>query len=149
MICFKPSQNRRAIICAALIAVFVSTGAHAASAEPIAGRWLTQDKDAIITIGACGSKICGRLAEFLVVPPEGENQRDVNNPDPAKRQRRLKGMAILTELAADKSQWRGRIYDPKSGKTYRSVVKRKNATTLEVKGCVGFLCQTQTWKKAP
>ena len=44
--------------------------------------------------------------------------------------------------------WRGAIYDPKRGKTYRSELKRRDANTLEVKGCIGPFCQTQVWTPA-
>nr|WP_245805975.1 DUF2147 domain-containing protein [Erythrobacter donghaensis] len=36
---------------------------------------------------------------------------------------------------------------PESGKSYRSVIRRKGANALEVKGCVGPFCQTQVGKK--
>ena len=43
--------------------------------------------------------------------------------------------------------WRGRIYDPKNGKSYRSIIRRKGPGVLEVKGCIGPFCQTQVWKR--
>ncbi|MBX7539478.1 DUF2147 domain-containing protein [Qipengyuania sphaerica] len=119
------------------------------AAQPVEGRWLTAERDAVITIGDCGKSVCGRISKFLVAPPQGADQRDVNNREPKLRSRKLLGMAILTGFSADGDQWRGQIYDPKSGKTYRSVIRRLNATTLEVKGCLGPFCQTQTWKRAP
>lgn len=119
-----------------------------AAAEPIEGRWLTVDKDAVIQIGACGGSTCGRIAQFLVPPPQGADQRDVNNKDKGLRGRKLLGMAILTGFAAKGAEWHGSIYDPKSGKTYRSVIRRKSANQLEVKGCLGPFCQTQLWTRA-
>ncbi|WP_324828651.1 DUF2147 domain-containing protein [Qipengyuania zhejiangensis] len=119
-----------------------------AAAEPVQGRWVTAEKDAVITIAPCGAKLCGRIAEFLVPPPQGLDQRDVNNRDPAKRMRKLLGMPVLTGFTQDSDQWRGEIYDPKSGKTYRSILRRKGSNVLEVKGCIGPFCQTQVWRKA-
>ncbi len=119
-----------------------------AAAEPVQGRWVTAEKDAVITIAPCGAKLCGRIAEFLVPPPQGLDQRDVNNRDPAKRTRKLLGMPVLTGFTQDSDQWRGEIYDPKSGKTYRSILRRKGSNVLEVKGCIGPFCQTQVWRKA-
>lgn len=115
---------------------------------PIEGRWVTAEKDAVITIGDCGRKLCGRISKFLVPPPQGADQRDVNNRNPDLRSRKLLGMPVLTGFVEEDDLWRGRIYDPKNGKTYRSVIRRINATTLEVKGCIGPFCQTQTWKRA-
>ena len=134
------------LIVAALAVAALSTAASAA--EPIAGRWVTEEGVAIITIGKCGSTTCGRISKFLVPPPDGPDQRDIYNPDPAKKTRRLMGLPLLTSFAEEKKQWRGRIYDPKSGKSYRSIVRRSGANTIEVKGCIAFFCQTQVWKKA-
>lgn len=119
-----------------------------AAADPITGRWITEEKDAVIQIGSCGASLCGKIAKFLVAPPQGVNQRDVNNSDPAKRSRKLLGMSVLTGFSEESDLWRGEIYDPKSGKSYRSVIRRKSANVLEVKGCVGPFCQTQIWRKA-
>ncbi|MEM6856920.1 MAG: DUF2147 domain-containing protein [Pseudomonadota bacterium] len=129
-------------------AAFLGIASAATAAEPIAGRWITAEGDAIITIAKCGSSTCGRISKFIVPPPDGPDQRDIYNPDPAKKKRRLQGLPILTGFAEDDDLWRGRIYDPKSGKSYRSVVRRTGANTLEVKGCISIFCQTQVWKKA-
>ncbi|WP_226699515.1 DUF2147 domain-containing protein [Qipengyuania gaetbuli] len=118
------------------------------AAQPIEGRWITAEKDAVITIGECGSSTCGRITKFLVAPPQGLDQRDVNNADAKLRQRKLLGMPVLTGFSEDAELWRGQIYDPKSGKTYRSVIRRKDANRLEVKGCIGPFCQTQVWTRA-
>lgn len=118
------------------------------AAEPITGRWVTQDKDAVVAIAPCGNALCGRIERFLVLPPEGNDQRDINNPDPAKRARKLLGSAILFGLAADGNGWRGQVYDPKKGKTYAAKLRRKPDGTLEMKGCIGPFCQSQVWKKA-
>jgi uncharacterized protein (DUF2147 family) len=136
-------MTKRLFILAALL---VATPLSAAA--PIEGRWVTAEKDAVITIGDCGRKICGRISKFLVPPPQGADQRDVNNRNPDLRSRKLLGMAILTGFTEEKDLWRGEIYDPKSGKTYRSVIRRVSPSTLEVKGCIGPFCQTQVWKRA-
>jgi uncharacterized protein (DUF2147 family) len=119
-----------------------------AVAEPITGRWVTAEKDAVVSIARCGKALCGRIERFLVAPPQGNDQRDVNNSDPAKRNRTLLGTAILTGLVATGDAWHGEIYDPKNGKTYTAKVRRKPDGTLEMKGCVGPFCQAQVWKRA-
>jgi len=138
---------RRLLLGAALLAGALP--AHAA--DPIAGRWVTEEKDAVIAIRRCGNQakgaLCGTLEKFLVLPAGGNDQRDVNNADPAQRERRLLGLPILLGLTEDKDLWRGQIYDPKSGRTYTSEVRRKGPGALEVKGCFGPLCRTQEWKK--
>ncbi len=134
---------RRLALTAALLA---ATPAFAS--EPVTGRWVTEEKDAVVAIAPCGKAMCGAVDRFLVPPPQGLDQRDINNPDAKLRNRKLLGMEILTSFVADGKVWRGRIYDPKSGKSYRSIIRRKGPNVLEVKGCIGPFCQTQEWRKA-
>lgn len=131
---------------AALVAALAAVPAVAA--EPVTGSWITEEKDAIITIAPCGQKLCGKITRFLVTPPDGLEQRDINNKNPKLRQRKLLGLPVLTSFTEDGNEWRGQIYDPNSGKTYRSLIERRNASTLSVKGCIGPFCQTQLWKRA-
>jgi uncharacterized protein (DUF2147 family) len=131
----------------ATIAAF-TLSAPLLAASPIEGRWVTEERDAVVTIAPCGNTLCGRITRFLVAPPDGPGQRDVNNPDPANRDRRLMGLPVLFSFSEDGDLWRGRIYDPKSGNDYRSVLRRRDARTLEVKGCIGPFCQTQLWRRA-
>lgn len=132
----------------ALAGLLMALASPAQAADPIGGRWVTQEKDAVVAIKRCGKSLCGTLEKFLVLPAGGVDQRDVNNTDPAKRERRLLGLPILLSLTEDKDVWRGEIYDPKSGRTYTSEVRRKGTGALEVKGCFGPLCRTQEWRKA-
>jgi uncharacterized protein (DUF2147 family) len=132
---------------APMLALGLAAATPALAAEPVTGRWVTAEKDGVVLIAPCGKALCGTLDKFLVPPPGGADQRDINNPDPAQRKRRLLGLPILTSFTAEKDQWRGKIYDPKSGKTYRSILRRTGPNVLEVKGCIGPFCQTQVWRK--
>ncbi len=132
----------------AVLAAFMSLGTAAQAADPINGRWVTEERDAIVEIKQCGSTTCGTISRFLVPPPDGANQRDINNPDPDLRRRRLLGLPILTQFREEADLWRGRIYDPKSGKSYRSVIRRTGPNTIEVRGCIGPFCQAQVWRRA-
>lgn len=123
----------------------------AAAPAPITGRWITSDKAALVEVGPChgaggGTAICGRIAKVLVLDPTKPTQ-DVNNPDAALRSRPILGMVFLTGFVPADDQWNGRIYDPRNGKTYRSIVTRDGAT-LRVKGCIGPFCRTQVWTRA-
>lgn len=132
----------------ALFALFpLLFAAPASAADPIGGRWVTEEGDAIIAVGDCGQSVCGRIARFLVPPPGGADQRDINNPDPDLRRRKLLGLPVLYSFTEEEDLWRGRIYDPKSGKSYRSVIRRKGPGRLEVKGCIAFFCRTQMWHR--
>jgi uncharacterized protein (DUF2147 family) len=120
----------------------------AQAASPITGRWVTQSKDGVVEVYSCGENICGKLSKFLVNPPAGPGARDINNPDNALRSRTILGMNVLTGFKAAGDEWKGQIYDPKSGKTYRSIVYKGKSGNLVVKGCIGPFCQAQTWTPA-
>ena len=141
-------QARRIVSGAAAMAALALCSTVATAAGPITGRWVTAEKNAVVHIDRCGKALCGRIEKFLILPAGGKDQRDVNNPDPSKRTRKLLGTAILSSLNEDNGIWRGQIYDPKTGRTYTSEVRRSATGTLEVKGCLGPLCQTQVWQKA-
>ena len=56
------------------------------------------------------------------------------------------GLTMLQGFENKSKGWAGgTIYDPKKGKTYASRLKRLDDGVLEVKGCIGPLCQTQQW----
>ena len=120
----------------------------AMAADSIMGDWVTEERDAIIRISQCGKSVCGRIHKYLVTPPNGVGQKDINNPDKSLRSRTLLGMPILTGFRPDDDIWRGKVYDPKSGKTYRSEVSLKSRNKLKMKGCIAFICQGQDWTRA-
>lgn len=115
------------------------------AAAPITGRWLTPGGESVIEIAACGPALCGRVARVL--KPRTGPQVDAENPDPALRGRPILGLPILTGFHPDIDRWRGRIYDPESGRTYRSEVSREG-NSLKVKGCIGPFCRSQQWAAA-
>lgn len=130
---------------AALLALTIAGTAQAA--QPIAGRWVTEDGSAMVLVGPCGGTTCGRIQTVLKTRP-GAPTTDANNPDAKLRSRPIVGLPILSGFSDSGSDWRGRIYDPRTGKSYKSIVSRETNGTLKVKGCIAFLCQTQTWKPA-
>jgi uncharacterized protein (DUF2147 family) len=141
-------KKMRLMIWSALVgAITLASAAYAAPAS-INGRWTTKDKDAVVEISQCGATVCGKISKYLKTPPRGADQRDENNPNKALRTRKVLGMSILYGLKADEKEWRGSIYDPRSGKSYRSVVHLQKNGNLNVKGCLGPICQTQIWTPA-
>ena len=131
----------------AVIAAVFATASPVVAATPITGKWLTAGKDSIVEIAPCGGKLCGRIARLLK-PVEGGPPTDRNNPDATLRNRPLVGLPILVGFTDNGGDWAGTIYDPRRGKTYRSLLARNADGTLKVQGCIAFFCQTQTWTAA-
>lgn len=127
----------------AALALLVLT---AAAPAPITGRWVTAEGKAVVEIAPCGPSVCGRIVRVLK-PRLGGPAVDVKNPDPAQRRRSIEGITILNGFRPDASRWKGQIYDPESGRTYRSELTRTGGT-LTVKGCWGPFCRSQQWTVA-
>lgn len=135
-------------VIASIALALTATATPLAAADTVSGRWVTEDEGAVVEIGRCGSTVCGRIVKFLKPPAQGDNQRDVNNPDRSKRDRKLLGTQVLSNFVKDDGKWKGKVYDPKNGKTYSSSMRLLSATRLQVKGCVGPFCRSQTWTRA-
>ena len=133
-----------------ILSALLLCSATAALAVPdVAGNWVVQDGSAVIAIEPCGRNMCGRIAKALIRKPNYP-QTDIHNPDPAMRRTPLIGLRILSDFAPASDRWdNGRIYDPESGKSYRSVLKINADRSLKVSGCVFFICRSQRWTRAP
>ncbi len=112
------------------------------------GVWLTNGGNSKVEIIDCGNATpCGSVV--WIDDPAPELLRDAENPDAALRDRPLLALVVLGGFKAKKDQWKkGKIYDPETGTTYGSKLRRRDDGTLEVKGCLGPICQTRIWTPA-
>jgi uncharacterized protein (DUF2147 family) len=130
------------------VASLVVIGATAEAAPNVAGNWVIQDKSALITIAPCGQRMCGHITQALIRKP-GYPQTDVHNPDSKLRNRPLIGLRILSGFVPKTDRWDGgRIYDPESGNTYRSLLRVNRDGSLKVSGCIAVFCRSQRWTRA-
>jgi len=119
----------------------------AAGQRSIDGIYLDQGGYVEITVGRCGNGRCGEITRIVRRKP-GEPDRDVHNDNPALRDRPLVGIEILQGLRWNDGAWRGEVYNPEDGGTYRAVVRPGRGGTLDVQGCVTLFCRTVTWTSA-
>ena len=126
-----------------VLLAFLAASAHAAL--PVTGKWMTQERDSIIEIGTCGSTVCGRVHRVLKMMPNGQPPIDANNPDLALRTRAVQGIYIFHGFTDGGTHWNGQLYDPKSGRSYKSKLTRNPDGTLKVQGCIGPFCKTFKW----
>jgi uncharacterized protein (DUF2147 family) len=132
---------------AAFAIALLGCGTAAIAAQPVTGTWMTEEGKALVHIDACGQAMCGKIVKVLKVDP-GKPTKDIANPDPAKRGNPIEGTFILTDFVDAGSLWKGRIYNPASGKTYSARLTRNADGTLKVEGCVAFLCKGPIWQPA-
>lgn len=119
--------------------------------DAVTGNWLNEEKDAKVQIYRNGDKYSGKLVWIArALEDDGKTPRkDSKNPDASLRSRGLLNLVILSDFVFDDGEWTdGKIYDPKSGKTYSSKMKLKG-NTLEIRGYVGLSMfgRTTVWTK--
>ena len=119
-----------------------------ATANGILGLWATEKNNGRVLIEPCGAAICGRVIDGNQLRADPE-QLDINNPDPSKRSRHVKGLVILDGYRGGPPQWSGgSVYDPQTGdETHDSTLTLVAPDTLEVKGCKIIFCRSETWTR--
>jgi uncharacterized protein (DUF2147 family) len=121
--------------------------------EAVEGRWLTQEKSAVVEIYRCSEgALCGRLVWFRMKPTD-HNPRalDIHNPTLALRNTPLCGLVMMWGFQPEgPDQWSdGFLYDPESGNTYRGKITLKPDGTLTLRGYVGIslIGRSQDWTR--
>ena len=119
--------------------------------DRILGVWLSEEKDGKIEIYKSGNKYLGKLIwGKTIFEADGiTSKKDTKNTDEKLRTRNLKDLVMLTDFVYEDGEWTdGKIYDPKSGKTYSSTMKLQG-NTLSLRGYVGIslLGRTSVWTR--
>ncbi len=130
--------------------MFAGSSASADEAN-IEGRWLSGDGSGWIDIRLVNGGPVGTAAGSTT-EKEGDPPRlDDLNPDPALRDRPLHGITILQgfEYEGDHVWKGGTIYDPNSGKSYKSSMTLVDENTLKVRGFIGISLfgRSDTWTR--
>ena len=121
-----------------------ATGLAHADPHNVYGVFATPEGDSHLTLADCGDGTpCGTVTWIdpaAMAPGETPETARTKAGDP------VLGLVMLKGFEKKKSDWRGgTIYDPRNDKTYASRLKRLGNGALQVKGCVGPVCQTQIW----
>ncbi|MFZ2448705.1 MAG: DUF2147 domain-containing protein [Syntrophobacteraceae bacterium] len=148
------------LIAAALVHAAEIPGALSPG-DAMLGLWITEERDARFEIYKCGIDYCGRISRLRepYYPPTDKRglggllKMDRRNPDPALRNRPLLGLTIFEGFRYEGGNtWRGRVYNPEDGKTYKCRFSLSdNGDRLKVRGYIGvvLLGRTQTWTRQP
>ena len=135
---------------AVLILAAATSSAQYAPAVPtkegVLGYWST-DGGGVLLIDNCGANAC---ITIVTISHKAPGVIDARDPDPSLRTRPVCRLTIGTGFKlrdADHGE-DGRIYDPESGKTYRSAIT-SDGNLLSLRGYMGFkaLGRSQTWKR--
>ena len=119
--------------------------------DKVLGVWLSEEKDGKVEIYKAGNKYMGKLiwSNKMYEADGVTSKKDLKNAEEKLRNRNLKDLLLLTDFVFEDGAWTdGKIYDPKSGKTYSSTMKLQG-TTLNIRGYVGIslLGRTTVWTR--
>jgi len=131
----------------AATSLLLSLSAYAEDGHDVFGTFLTQEQTSTVTIEDCGDgSPCGRVSW---IDPEAMAPGMTPETALTKAGEPVLGLLMLQGFEKRRKDWRGgTIYDPENDKSYASRLKRLDDGRLQVKGCVGPICQTQVWDQA-
>ena len=131
-----------------------STPARAA-VDPFEGLWVTSNFASVVEIRRCetspdaspNASLCAELLWLWDVGVARRRKLDERNPDEDLRDRPMIGLSLFERFRLDGDAWKGRIYNPEDGRTYRATLRRRGADALRLRGCYGPFCRSQTWRR--
>jgi uncharacterized protein (DUF2147 family) len=150
---YGPQQRRRTAAYRRLLLGFLVLAAmsKAAVAADPEGVWLTEEKDAALTIGRCGDSLCGRIIWLESARDRSGSLRlDQNNPDPRKQGTRICGLVVISGLRpSSPDRWEGNVYNPQDGKTYSGEITVLSDTALKLRAYIGLplFGRSETWTR--
>ena len=131
------------------ISFFALFSLYISSDEEIFGYWLTSGS--IVKIENCNNLVCGNIETIFV--DDGTDPKsilDENNKNKSLRGRTLIGINLLSEFVINSENQKtfkgGKIYDPRSGNTYKSNLYLNQDGILKVEGCLAFICDGEEWQ---
>jgi uncharacterized protein (DUF2147 family) len=137
---------------AALFVIAPAAGLPAsAQTQSILGVWWTDKNKSRVEIVNCSPPkqgLCGTII-WLSQPndAQGRPQTDKKNKSPNLRVRPIVGLGIFEGWRpAGRNAWKGEVYDPEEGETYNVDISLAG-DKLTLKGCVLFVCDSETWTR--
>lgn len=129
----------------------ICCSAFSQNKDAILGKWINSSGEAHIEISKRSDKYFGKIV-WLKEPKDakGNVKTDVNNPEVSLRSKQILGLEILKGFEFSGDKWTdGKIYDPKSGKTYSCNMSIKSNGDLNMRGYVGIslIGRSETWKR--
>jgi uncharacterized protein (DUF2147 family) len=137
---------------AILLAIVPVFAQKAKPGDEILGTWFNAEKDAKIEVYSEEGSYFGKVI-WLKNPldEQGKPKTDIKNPDKKLKSRPRLGLVVLTSLEhkEGKKYDGGKIYDPKSGKTYSCQAELATSKLLKLRGFVGvsMFGRTSEWTR--
>ncbi len=140
-------------VCLVLLAVTLAApnAASARETSPV-GLWWADRGSAQVEVREVDGELTGTIV-WLRLPygVDGRTLRDVEHPDPARRDTPVVGLTMLSGFrreSTDSDVWSGgSVYDPGNGRTYQGTITMDGEDRLLLRGFIGIslLGRTTTW----
>ena len=134
-----------------LLFTVISLTGMAQNKDVILGQWINSTGEAHVEIFKKGARYYGKIVWLKTEKDEkGIVKTDLKNPNASLRSKPILGMEILKDFVYEDGKWTdGKIYDPKSGKTYSCNMNIKDNGDLNMRGYVGIslIGRTEVWKR--
>jgi uncharacterized protein (DUF2147 family) len=115
---------------AALTLFLIALPGVACAFDPY-GTWMRPSTGTQVNFYDCGGKLC---AKIVAVKDE-------------RRKSKIGTVIITGATKSADNQWKGDLLNADDGKIYTGVVTMQAPNALNLKGCVAFICQGETWTK--
>ena len=134
-----------------LLFTVISLSGFSQNKDAILGQWVNSTGEAHIDVFKKGVKYYGKIVWLKTQKDEkGVVKTDLKNPDESLRSKPILGMEMLRDFVYEDGKYTdGKIYDPKSGKTYSCNMSIKENGNLSMRGYIGIslLGRTEVWKR--
>lgn len=130
--------------------ITLSTAVFAQKADDILGKWQNSSGEGQITMYKKGDKYFGKLSWIKEPNENGKPKTDIKNPDSKLHGNPLVGLDIVKDFVYEDGKWTdGKVYDPKTGKTYSGNMTMTGLNQLNMRGYIGIslIGRTENWKR--
>lgn len=129
----------------------ISFSGFSQNKDAVLGKWVNATGEAHVDIFKKGDKYFGKIV-WLKNPKDenGNVKTDSKNPETNLQSRPILGLEMLKGFIYEDGKWTdGKIYDPKSGKTYSCNITRKDNNQISIRGYMGIsiIGRSETWKR--
>lgn len=130
--------------------VALTTTVFAQKKDDILGKWVNSSGEGQIEVFKKGEKYYGKLVWIKEPNENGKPKTDEKNPYASLRTKPIVGLEIVKDFEFENGKYvDGKVYDPKTGKTYSGNMTLVGQNQLNMRGYIGIslIGRTESWKR--
>jgi len=130
--------------------VALTSTVFAQKKDDILGKWVNSSGEGQIEVFKKGEKYYGKLVWIKEPNENGKPKTDEKNPNASLRTKPIVGLEIVKDFEFEDGKYvDGKVYDPKTGKTYSGNMTLVGQNQLNMRGYIGIslIGRTESWKR--